>query len=301
MSRRQPVYDLFFGHDPSALATHPRGVGAPQEPKLSRPGAFRAGWAGGEGPGIDRDAWPRSPRTGFPMLHLFTLALPEPYRRRGDELSVVALFQADDHVAASTPDAGIALERGETTSSTAFFADLVRAHGARHPQAVALKDCIDGNFALLWLREDALACRTAPPSDERATVDLPATGLNLNAWDHASAELPIWLAEREFDPNAGKSPVEVWTDEDDDEDGRPDYVPSDHYEDVVLTRSAKLKSFYEEVHGRSHLGGTCLPVQAMPAGLTPYFLEVEDGVGGANFGGGNMQLDLESGVFDWAC
>ena len=69
----------------------------------------------------------------------------------------------------------------------------------------------------------------------------------------------------------------------------------------VGQRVSDQKVIAIEVHGRSHLCGTCIPVQAMPEGLTPFFLELEDGVGNANFGGGNMQLDLVSGVFDWAC
>jgi hypothetical protein len=113
----------------------------------------------------------------------------------------------------------------------------------------------------------------------------------LNAWDHATPAVTIWLAERAFDPNAGKAPIEV--DDDHNDDGA--------YVDVVLSEDPKLAAFFQEVHGLSHLGGTCLPVQGMPAGLTPYFLELEDGVGGANFGGGNLQLDLESNTFDWAC
>lgn len=49
-----------------------------------------------------------------------------------------------------------------------------------------------------------------------------------------------------------------------------------------------------------HLGGTAFPYQALPEGLTPYYLEFWE-FGGLNFGGGSAQLDLESEVFDWAC
>jgi hypothetical protein len=293
----QPVYDLLFGTDPNALHGHPRGLDWSEAKKLARPDAIRAGWAGGTGPGIARDAWPRSPTTGYPMTHLLTLELPEAYRRKGGELCGIALFQADDHVATATPGADAALERGEATSSEAFFVDLVKAHASRHPEAIALQDIIGGNFVLLWLRADELAGRTDPPADTRASATLPDPDQNLNAWDHASAEVPIWLAQRAFDPNAGKSPVEVYGED----DGAQEYVPSDAYVDVVNSSVPELKAFFEEVHGRSHLGGTALPIQAMPEGLTPFFLELEDGIGGANFGGGNLQLDLERGVLDWAC
>ncbi|MFD0427219.1 hypothetical protein ACFQ60_00995 [Streptomyces zhihengii] len=61
-----------------------------------------------------------------------------------------------------------------------------------------------------------------------------------------------------------------------------------------------LEAFWPSVEGISHLGGTVMPCQTLPKGLTPYVFELEDGVGGVNFGGGNAQIDLESGVFDWA-
>lgn len=294
----QPVYDLFFGDAPSALAKHPRASTREAAPS----DAVRAGWCGGHAPAIPVDAWPRSLQTGFPMLHLLTLELPPEYRRKGPELVGIALFQADDHVATATPGAKQALTEGRAADGSAFFASLLRARAHKHAEQVDLQDVIGGNFALIWLRADELSgARTAPPVDDRASTALPEVDQNLNAWDHQKPEVGIWLAPRAFDPNAGKAPVETWNqDDDEEEEGKP-YVESDAYVDVVLTKVDELAKFYDAHHGRSHLGGTCIPVQAMPEGLTPWFLELEDDVGGANFGGGNMQLDLESGTFDWAC
>lgn len=236
------------------------------------------------------------------MVHLLTLELPHEYRRKGPALVGLALFQADDHVAKATPGAKEALTTGVATDTSAFMASLVRAHGARHPQAIDLVDLIGGNFVAIWLREEELrGPHRAPPEDDRASAPAIQTGQNLNAWDHTRPEVSIWLAERPFDPNAGKSPKEIYSDDEDEDAPPPPYEPSDEYVDVVLTRIEKLKAFYEEHHGRSHLGGTCLPVQSLPEGLTPWFLELEDEIGGANFGGGNLQYDLQSGVFDWAC
>jgi hypothetical protein len=295
----QPVYDLLFGSSNVALCAHPRGSENAQSPKLERPDAKLAGHAGGHAPAIPTDAWPRSPSTGFPMVHLVTFELPPEYRRKGPELVGLSLFQADDHVAKPTPGAKEALTSGLSNEGSPFFASLVRAHGSRHAQACDLTDLIGGNFVAIWLREHELrGPRTAPPSDDRGSAPVVETGQNLNAWDHTKPEVLVWMAERTFDPNAGKAPVEVYGDED---APTTPYVPSDEYVDVILSPVETLKAFYEEHHGRSHLGGTCLAVQAMPEGLTPWFLELEDEIGGANFGGGNLQYDLESGVFDWAC
>ena len=240
------------------------------------------------------------------MAHLLTLELPLEYRRKGPDLVGLALFQADDHVATPTPGAREALMTGVASHTSALLASLVRAHGARHPQRVDLVDLIGGHFAVLWLRDEELrGPRTAPPADDRDPTSPVETGQNMNAWDHTKPELAVWLAERSFDPNAGKAPTEgsIYDDDnDDDADGPPPpYEPSDAYVDVVLTRVEKLKAFYEEHHGRSHLGGTCLPVQQLPEGLTPWFLELENDIGGANFGGGNLQYDLERDILDWAC
>jgi hypothetical protein len=76
--------------------------------------------------------------------------LPPEYRRKGPELVGIALFQADDHVAKPTPGAKEALASGVAPDASAFMASLVRAHGARHSQAVDLVDIIDGHFAAIW-------------------------------------------------------------------------------------------------------------------------------------------------------
>ena len=278
----QPVYDLVF-HDSRVQSESP---------------AQPAGWSGGHAPAIGADAWPRSKRTGFPMSHLLTLELPPEYRRKGPELVGIALFQADDHAAEPTPGAEQALTEGAAPSNAAFFASLLRAHASRHPQQVDLVDIIDGNFALIWLRaEEISGPRTAPPADDRASANVGDPGQNMNAWDHPEPEIAISLALRAFDPNAGKAPVETRRRVPDE----GEYVDSAAYVDVTVSNDETLRAFYAEHHGRSHLGGTCFPVQAMPEGLTPWFLELEDGVAEANFGGGTMQLDLESGTFGWAC
>ena len=69
----------------------------PQEKTLvtEQAAVTEAGWLGSRGPGISDEQWPRSPHTGLPMQHIFTLHLPEPYRRRGPEYVAVSFFAGD--------------------------------------------------------------------------------------------------------------------------------------------------------------------------------------------------------------
>ena len=225
------------------------------------------GWIGSAGPGIAPASWPRGPQTGLPMFHVLTLALPPEYRRRGEEFPAIAFFQGEGQ---------FAQEREEDDSEDPFIADLASA--VEHPQQTILTDIIDGKFALIWLtKEEFLAGPTAPPADTRRPGEHEAQDEGPNAWDEIQPTLNVWLVERQ-DPNTGLVPSE-----DESEGG---YRPAGEWA--------------EEFYGRSHLGGTVMPIQALPEGLTPYFLELEE-FDGVNFGSGNMQLDLESGVFDWAC
>jgi hypothetical protein len=108
-----------------------------------------------------------------------------------------------------------------------------------------------------------------------------------NAWDNVEPTTDIWLIPRP-DRNAGRTPRESWAEP----DGTNGYVnPWD---------GGGLADWAEPLFGRCHLGGTAFPVQAMPEGLTPWYLELEE-IAGVNFGGGNAQIDLDSEVFDWAC
>src|SRR6185295_3220057 len=67
---------------------------------LDRP-ADRArdhGWVFGLPPGISSEQWPLDPVTGFPLMHGFTLKLPDDYRVHGEDIVAVSFFAtAPDH------------------------------------------------------------------------------------------------------------------------------------------------------------------------------------------------------------
>lgn len=262
------AYDLLFENPDTDTVlrdpARPQGRGGP----LPRPTEAPAGWIGSAGPGIAPEAWPRGPLTGLPMFHVLTLALPPEFRRRGEEFPAIAFFQGEGQFAEETDE--------DDVDDDPFLADVEAA--VEHPQHTILTDIIDGQFALIWLTEqEFLAGPTAPPADTRRPGEHEAEDEGPNAWDELHPTLKVWLTERP-DPNAGLVPSE-----DETEGG---YRPA--------------AEWAGELSGRCHLGGTVMPVQALPEGLTPYFLELEE-TPGTNYGGGNLQLDLESGVFDWAC
>ncbi|MET7641037.1 hypothetical protein [Streptomyces sp. NPDC005438] len=277
------AYDLGFGESADALLVHPdRDAG------IDLPDARVAGWCGGRAPGIGPAAWPRGPVTGLPMTHVITLELPPEYRRKGQDLVAVSFFQADDHVAEEVPGVADLLAGSPLTPEQAtdpFLASVASAHQAGHPRQRDLEDLIGGAHALIWLTEaEFRAPRTEPPADVRLAKDAEPYRFGRNAWDHSAPEMTVWTGERVNDPNTGVAPSE----------------DDDAYVDVWLSEDPTLREFRDAVHLRSHLGGTIAPCQGIPDGLTPYVLELEDEVGGANFGGGNAQIDLESDVFDWA-
>lgn len=272
------AYDLGFGADPASLTINPGSA-----ERLPAVGAIRAGWAGLHGPGISREQWPRSPATGLPMMHALTLRLPEDYRRRGPALPAIAFFAAGD----ANQDPPSVAPVPDPDSSDPFLRDL--AHHVTHPESTILTDLIDGTFSLIWLSSKEFdAGPTAPPPDVRRPREHPYDAELARIWvptEAPSAAGTVWLVERP-DPNAGRTPSE--------DDESPD--------DYRLRYDAGFepRPWADVLSGRSHLGGTSFHIQALPEGLTPWYLELEE-FGGLNFGTGNCQIDLESGVFDWAC
>ncbi|MFG3406579.1 hypothetical protein [Streptomyces sp. NPDC048142] len=278
------AYDLGFGESADELVIRPgKAIG------IDLPDARVAGWCGGRAPGIGTASWPRSPVTGLPMIHAITLELPEDYRREGADLVAISFFHADDHVADDIEGVAELLAGTAPTAEQAadpFLAAVAATAAARHPQQRDLEDLIGGAHALIWLiAEEFAAPRIGPPADIRPAGLGDRYSRGQNAWDDSAPETTVWIGERTGDPNTGIAPSEG---------GEGGYTGAWSSDDEKLT------AFWSSVEGISHLGGTVMPCQGLPAELTPYVFELEDGVGGLNLGGGNAQIDLESGAFDWA-
>lgn len=121
------------------------------------------------------------------MHHRFTLWLPREYRRRGDDLVAVSVFQWCDAY----------YWRGPAAPGGA---------APTHPHLHLADDGVNQVFALLWLTEAEFAgprtTRPAPggpPEEGEDDPDgTPPPYVSLG---------PVWLVERD-DPNAGVAPVD---------------------------------------------------------------------------------------------
>ncbi|TKW68096.1 MAG: hypothetical protein DI616_03025 [Paracoccus denitrificans] len=105
------------------------------------------------------------------------------------------------------------------------------------------------------------------------------------------------LVPRAQDPNAGKVPMESWASA---EDGSG-YQSFFYWLNDKPGAENYREHDWAQGHQINHLGGTMRPVQAVPEGIGPFYVEFEEYLGGFNFGGGNAQLDFQNMIFDWAC
>jgi hypothetical protein len=57
-----------------------------------RVGPDSHGWCFGLPPGISPKQWPLDPQTGYPLVHGFTLRLPDDYRCHGPDIAGLSFF-----------------------------------------------------------------------------------------------------------------------------------------------------------------------------------------------------------------
>lgn len=271
------AYDLCFEDDDGFTWSPGR---RPEGGPGSVPAGPADGWIGSRGPAIGDAAWPRGPVTGLPMLHALTLRLPADWHVRGPELVAISLFQGEGQFADVDNVA-----RGDEASDDPFLRQLA-AH-APHETEQQFVDVIGGRFAMVWLTDAEFSAGSAAPPDD---VRRPGEHGNLdegpNAWDDESPTRRVRLIERD-DRNAGIAPIERG------DDGG--------YEPPFDAEARDWKPWAKPLATRMHLGGTMFPSQWVPDGFGPAYLELWE-LPGMNIGGdGALQVDLESGAFDWQC
>ena len=169
-----------------------------------RPGPDSHGWCFGLPPGILPQQWPLDPQTGYPLVHAFTLRLPDDHRCHGPEIAGVSLFACcSEHSDGGTsPDEAI-LEAmiGEAPPRDARYRPFWDARSAAHPRLYRMADILGDSFAAILLTEDELNGPLCAVPETRA-----AQGLS-------SHNKPGWLARGSgrdfFDSHVGASSVKA--------------------------------------------------------------------------------------------
>jgi len=289
---------------------HPRGTPAPD------------GWCCGLPRGINPIQWPLSHKSGFPLEHHFTVRVPEPYRVKGPAYIALAVFSEssyDSKRARAIHNLMDIIFDGRplpdvTAPELQPFLDHLHNH---HPMEFRSKDILHQTFAMIWLTEEEFgAAECEPPV---SVVTAANDHCELPHWLSASAAQRMfgWSGDQEFDQDyylhrlAGRKPSGPWDllllkqreRQDDPNTGRQ---PVDSL--AIESEDGYVPKFTEDwdalgidiTYGDLHFGGTANPCQEMP-NLSPFYIEIEQTMGMANFGGGNGQIDLISMQIDWAC
>lgn len=289
--------------------------------RTGTPDRSEDGWCFGLPPGIAPDQWPLDPVTGYPLMHGFTLLLPEDYRVHGPEIVALSFF--------STPADGNDGGRAGWREDVAALIDTPPSERpddpllhpwwervcAAHPRLHRMRDILHYGYAVVLLTQaefDAPGCVPPEPvADPRHDLPPPewlsrgsasayekfsGRGDFDSTPDPWSIHRPLRAIARERDENAGLGPRESWDDEPTDT-GYRNYF---YWEGGVVAAENWREHDWAAGHEPNHVGGTMRPVQGIPE-FSPYYIGFEETLGGYNFGGGNAQLDFRDMKFDWAC
>jgi hypothetical protein len=273
------------------------------------------GWCFGLPPGITPEQWPLDRCTGYPLVHGFTLLLPQDYRCHGPDFVAVSFFSvALEHSGGETNKLVETALKAVESPADPELRRLWQHHQKPHPRLHYMKDILGSDYAAILLTEaefNSPFCLPPQYGDlSRFGGVRPAEWLGKGSarafWDAKQqmrfvrdvlgqipdADLAYNLAisrTPRFDPNAGKTPMEVY-------DG---FIAKNGYQ-MPFDEDFKNREWVAG-HSSNHIGGTMRPSQTIPDGFGPFYVEFDEEFGGYNFGGGNAQLDFQSMKFDWAC
>lgn len=212
----------------------------------ARPGPDSHGWCFGLLPGISPEQWPLDPLTGYPLVHGFTLRLPEDYRCHGPEIVGFSFFApCSEHSDGGTaPDEAIqATMIGTAAPADPRYLPFWTAVQNSHPRLRRMVDDVfSDNFAAILLTEAELSGALCRPPDMTAARALSRyaaprwletgsgrvffddqTGLSTSQAHYIYKTLgsepdaridwsrALRWSPRANDPNAGKAPQDPFT------------------------------------------------------------------------------------------
>jgi hypothetical protein len=283
-------------------------------------------------PGISPKQWPLDPQTGYPLVHGFTLRLPDDYRCHGPDIAGLSFFAfCIEHSDGGTdPDEAIlAAMTGDAAPEDERYRLFREAVRGSHPRLHRMTDILGDSFAVILLSQAELNGPLCRPPDARVARALSShaaprwlevgSGRALfdgqlgNALDRKAEDLFLYKifgaapgarldwsralkwSPRANDPNAGKAPEDTFSGEKISGYQRPYF-----YEGGGVKAESYRKHSWTADHALNHIGGTMQPIQSTPK-FSPFYVEFEEYLGGYNFGTGNCQLDFLNMQLDWAC
>lgn len=267
------------------------------------------GWCFGLPRGISPEQWPMDPANGYPLVHAFTIKIPQCYECHGPEIVAMSFFGPsfmNQDTAFIDPDIEVAM-----TSTVApddvdllmFWKDESRRHNCLH----RMKDAIGNNYAAILLTDAAFNSnfcqlptlqpnsrrdRNKPPRwidqgsasacQDRAILTNFYASIDRTPIDKYFRFL-LRTDEIHDDPNAG---VPVCDEFDMDQTGYVQSYYVDDNDDYILHEWSERERW-------SHIGGTMRPGQNMPR-MSIYYMEVEEEIGGLAIAGGTLQIDFKN-------
>ncbi len=308
-----------------------------QRKPVDRTAPDNHGWVFGLPPGISPEQWPLDPISGYPLMHGFTVLLPDDYRVHGPEIVALSFFataadQNDGGARVREPLRAAVLGNGSAPAYASLTPFWQHAQ-SRHPRLHRMKDILDYEYAVVLLTRDefdgplcqpprmlptSLLGTSAPPEWLRIGAGLSF----LNSSGALAAEQPMrpteeywsykllgekpdgtiaWHRAIRCTPRTADPNAGLAPEEGFGQPTNSGYVDHAYYEGGEISTETYREHAWAKDHKRDHIGGTMRPVQAMPE-FSPYYIAFEEYFGGYNFGaGGNAQLDFLDMKIDWAC
>lgn len=331
----------YLGESPPKTYPMPEGIRAYDLEMLHREADRAAldnhGWVFGLPPGISAQQWPLDPISGYPLMHGFTVKLPEDYRVHGPAIVALSFFATaadqNDGGARRRDDLYAAICGGPRGGDDNPDLMPFRAHAdGAHPRLHRMQDILDYEYAVILLTEAEFNGALCSPPVFAANPFLDETqrprwmsegsghacfwgeggyGMDgkpvIDGYIHRiHGAVPekrldwnraISCTPRAEDPNAGLAPMDNYG-----EGPAPSgYLSYSYYEGDEISVESYREHEWAKGHKSNHIGGTMRPTQATPE-FSPFYIEFDESFGGYNFGaGGNAQLDFLEMKFDWAC
>lgn len=174
------------------------------------------GWVYGMPPGISTEQWPLDAVTGYPLMHGFTLKLPDDYRVHGEDIVAVSFFAtAPDHNDGGAIDDPEIREAVAARPSHPRLSRMIDILDYKYAAILLIKAEYDGAFAMpaaplalataerpRWLEVGgASAFHESAPAMKKLLPSMPRADLAENR--------AIVVTDRASDPNAGKGPQDT--------------------------------------------------------------------------------------------